>query len=235
MFARGCALVFAVFALAALAHEETKPRLLTVTGEGEVSVAPDRADVSLIVEASEKNLADAEKSVSDGVARLLKLCDSLDIARAQVRSAQLNVTPQYDDGTSKVFSNRPKIVGYVVSRQLDVDLRDLAKLGRLLQGALESGANRISGPSFGSSKKDEHQRAALALAAQDARANAETLAKAMDVKLGKLHALTASESSAMPQPMYAARMKVMGGQPEQGYEPGEIKFNASVSAEFDLP
>jgi hypothetical protein len=228
------ALVALTLAATAAAHEEPRPRLLTVSGEGEVEVAPDRADVGFSVEASEKNLADAEKAVTDGVARLLKLCDALGIPKADVRSAQLNVHPQYDGG---VVSSRPRIVGYFVSRQVDVDLRDLGKLGKLLQGAVETGANRVSGVGFGSTKKDEHQRAALARAAEDARANAEVLARAMGVKLGRLHALSASESGAAPE-MFQPRMamKAMAGaDAEQGYQAGEIRFQASVTAEYDLP
>lgn len=229
------ALVALTFCAAAAAHDEAQPRLLTVGGEGEVEVAPDRADVSFAVEASEKNLADAEKIVSAGVARLLKLCESLGVPKSAVRSAQLNVHPQYDSG---VVSSRPRIVGYLVSRQVDVDLRDLSKLGKLLQGAVESAANRVSGVAFGSSKKDEHQRAALALAAQDARANAEVLASAMGVKLGRLHALTASESGGVPQPMpFEMRKMAMASAPaaDQTYEAGQIRFQASVTAEYDLP
>jgi uncharacterized protein len=224
-----------IFAGAAAAHDEAKPRVLTVSGEGEVNVAPDRADIGLAVEASEKTLADAEGQVSDGIGRLLKLCETLGIPRSAVRSAQLTVQPQYEYGG--VVSNRPQIVGYLVSRQLDVDLKDLSKLGRLLQGAVEGGANRITGPSFGSSKKDEHQRAALALAAEDARANAQTLAKTLGVKLGRLHSLAASESGSNPTPVFyaATRMKAGGAPaPEQTYEPGEIRFTASVMADFDL-
>lgn len=227
-------LVALIFSAAAAAHEEPRPRLLTVAGIGEVKVAPDRADVSFAVEASEKSLADAEKAVSDGVARLLKLCESLGIAKAQIRSAQLNVHPQYD---GSVVSNRPRIVGYMVSRQVDVDLRDLGKLGRLLQGAVEGGANRVSGVSFGSTKKDDHQRAALALAAEDANANAAVLARSMGVKLGRLHTLTASESGGQPMPeryMMQARMK--GAEAADAtYEAGEMAFTASVTVEFDLP
>lgn len=228
------ALVALIFSAAAAAHEEARPRLLTVTGQGEVKVAPDRADVSFAVEAAEKTLADAEKQVGAGVAQLLKLCESLEIPKAQVRSAQLSVAPQYD---SSIVSGRPKIVGYTVSRQVDVDLRDLARLGRLLQGAVDHGANRVSGVSFGSTKKDEHQRAALALAAEDAKANAAALARTMGVKLGRLHALTAAESGGMPQPMMytmQARSKAME-MADQSYQAGEMTFQAAVTAEFDLP
>ena len=125
---------FSAFCAAAAAHEEPRPRLLTVSGEAEIEVAPDRADVSFSAEASEKTLADAEKAVTEATARLLKLCDSLGIEKNRVRSAQLNVHPQYDGG---IVSNRPRIVGYGVSRQVDVDLRDLSKLGKLLQDTVD--------------------------------------------------------------------------------------------------
>jgi hypothetical protein len=228
------ALVALTLCAAAAAHDEPRPRLLAVSGEGEVEVAPDRVDVGFSVEASEKSLADAEKAVTEATARLLKLCDALGIPRGDVRSAQLSVHPQYDGG---VISSRPRIVGYRVSRQIDVDLRDLAKLGRLLQGAVETGANRVSGVTLGSTRRDEHQRAALAKAAEDARANAEVLARTLGVKLGRLHSLTASESGGMPQPMpFETRMKAMSAPAaDQTYEAGEIRFQATVTAEFDLP
>ena len=228
-----CALVALTFSAAAAAHDEPKSRLLAVSGEGEVSVAPDRADVSFSAEASEKSLADAEKAVTESTAKLLKLCESLGIPKSHVRSAQLNVSPQYDGG---VISSRPRIVGYFVSRQVDVELRDLGKLGKLLQGAVEGGANRVGGVSFGSTRKDEHQRAALALAAEDAKANAEVLAKAMGVKLGRLHTLAASESGgAPPMPMMQLRKAMVSEAADQTYQAGEMKFQASVTAEFDLP
>lgn len=230
-----CALVALMFCAAAAAHDEGRPRLLAASGEGEVKVAPDRADVAFAVEAGEKTLADAEQKVGDGVVSLLKLCDALGIPKQRVRSAQLSVQPQYD---GSIVSNRPRIVGYVVSRQVDVELDDLAKLGRLLQGAVESGANRVAGVGFRSSKKDQHQRAALALAAEDARDNAAVLAKALGVKLGRLHALNSSESGGMPQPMYFERKRALSAAPaavEQSYEPGEIRFNATVNVEYDLP
>ncbi|MGH8482038.1 MAG: SIMPL domain-containing protein [Nevskiaceae bacterium] len=90
---------------------------------------------------------------------------------------------------------------------------------------------------FGSTKEDEHQRAALALAAQDARANADVLANAMGVKLGKLHSLTASASGGAPPPgvfmMRAAKAESMSA--DQTYEAGQIRFEATVTVEYDLP
>jgi uncharacterized protein YggE len=216
--------------------DDSRPRLLSVGGEGEVRVAPDRADVGLGVEASEKTLAAAEKKVTEGSMKLLKLCDSLGIPKNQVRSAQISIQPLYD--YSKGGGQRPLITGYVVSRQLDVDLRELALLGKLLQGALDAGANRVTGPAFDSSKRDEHQRTALSLAAEDARANAQQIAKTLGVKLGGLHSLSASGGGGMPptpmmRPSMMMEQKASGG--DQTYQAGEITFSATVTADFDLP
>lgn len=230
----GIALGALIFAAAAAAHDEPRPRVLSVSGTGEVEVTPDRADVAFAVEASEKALADAEAAVGEGVAALLKLCESLGIPKQRIRSAQLSVQPQYD---GSIVNNRPRIVGYLVSRQVDVDLQDLSRLGRLLQGAVAGGANRVSGVQFGSSKEDEHQREALARAAADARANAEVLARTLGVKLGRLRMLVAAESGGAPQPMYLERktMAASGMAADQTYEAGVIRFGATVNVEYDLP
>ena len=77
----------------------------------------------------------------------------------------------------------------------------------------------------------------LAKAAEDAKANAQVLAQAMGVKLGRLHTLNASSSGGQPMPqMFEMRAKAMSAPaPEQSYEAGELKFSASVSVEYDLP
>lgn len=212
--------------------DDARLRLITVGGEADVSAPPDRADVPLAVEASEKSLADAQRRATEGVERVLALCDQLGIARAQVRSAQAVVQPQYESGA---LSSRPRIVGYVASREMVVDLRDLSKLGALLEGAIDAGANRVTPPTFGSSRRDDLQRGALAKAAEDARANAQAIAKTLGVKLGPLHTLTANESGGEPVPMvYAMRAKAADSSAAESYSPGEIKFHASVTASFDL-
>jgi uncharacterized protein YggE len=75
----------------------------------------------------------------------------------------------------------------------------------------------------------------MSLAVQDARLNAEALAKAAGVRLGPVRSLNGS-ASGPPMPMFRSQVAMAdaAAPPEATYQPGEMKFNASVNAEYDL-
>ncbi|MDX1498123.1 MAG: SIMPL domain-containing protein, partial [Salinisphaeraceae bacterium] len=128
--------------------------------------------------------------------------------------------------------------GYVVTRQLQVDLRDLDKLGPLMTRAVQAGVNQVNPPQFRATKQRDLQRQALARAAADAKANAQALANSLDVKLGDVLQINAQHQQHYPTPMprMAMRMEAaqdMGGA-EQSYETGQIRYTAQVSASFEL-
>jgi uncharacterized protein YggE len=122
-----------------------------------------------------------------------------------------------------------------VSRQVQVELRDLEQLGALLERAVDAGVNQVNDPVLDSSKRKALEREAMARAVEDARLNAETLARAAGVKLGAVRSLNGS-ASAPPMPMYRqqAVMADAAMAPEASYQPGEMKFTATVNVEYDL-
>jgi hypothetical protein len=108
----------------------------------------------------------------------------------------------------------------------------------LLERAVSAGVNQVSDPALDSTKRKELERQAMTLAVQDARLNAETLAQAAGVKLGAVRTLNASSGPPVI-PMYRSKMVMADAAaappaPEASYQPGEMKFSASVSAEYDL-
>ncbi|MFL6575145.1 MAG: SIMPL domain-containing protein, partial [Povalibacter sp.] len=125
---------------------------------------------------------------------------------------------------------------YFVSRQVEVDLRDLDKLGTLLEKATDLGVNQMGDPRLESSKRRDLEREALAKAVQDARLNAEAIGKAAGAKIGNARTITAS-SGFTPAPM--ARMKTMAMSAEaadasQTYQSGQMTFTGNVQVEYDL-
>ena len=76
------------------------------------------------------------------------------------------------------------LLGYAVTRQVDIELRDLDKLGTLLEKAVDAGVNQVGDPVLDSTRRKELERQAMTKAVEDARLNAETLATAAGVKLG---------------------------------------------------
>jgi uncharacterized protein len=210
-------------------------RTLNVSGQGEVRAEPDRALVSLGIEARKPGLQEARAEVNKGIDAVLKLSRDLKIEPKFVRTTRINVQPEYDWNNQGRERN---LLGYFVSRQVEIELRQLDQLGTLLERAFSLGVNQISDPQLDSSKRRDLEREALGKAVADARLNAEILAKAAGAKAGLPRMISAS-SGMVPPPM-PMRAKVMSATMEasdsaaQTYRSGEITFNASVQMEYDL-
>ena len=215
------------------AHADERPRIVSTTGQGEVSAQPDMARVTLGVDARRKTLAEARAEVTAAIDRLLALTRELKIDPKYVNATRLQVRPEY---TWSEQGKKQVLQGYYVGRQVEVELRDLDQLGPLLERAVTAGANQVGDASLDSTRRKELERQAMTLAVQDAAANAGTLAQAAGARLGPVRSLNASPSPP-PMPMY--RMVAMADAApappaESTYVAGEMRFAATVSAEYDL-
>ena len=220
--------------LAVLADSDP-PRTVGVTGYGEVAAEPDLANVNLGVEARRPTMAEARAEVAKTVDRVLALTRDLKIDPKLVNATRLQVQPEYSWNEK---DRQRVLLGYVVSRQVQVELRDLEQLGPLLERAVDAGVNQVNDPVLDSSRRKSLEREAMAKAVEDARLNAETLAKAAGARLGPVRMLNGA-SAAPPVPMYRRGPMVMAdavaaAPPAETYQPGEMKFSASVNAEYDL-
>ena len=116
-----------------------------------------------------------------------------------------------------------------------MELRDLEKLGQLLERATDLGVNQIGDPRLDSSKRQDLVREALAKAVVDARQNAEVIAKAAGAKLGPRARSTRTRSSRRRRCRWCVRWRwkprPRGGAP---YQSGEMTFNATVNVQYDL-
>jgi uncharacterized protein YggE len=224
----------ALLAAAGLAAADAPPdRVVTVSGSGEIQVAPDKALVMVAVEARNPTLQTAQQEVNRTVERFLALCDELHIPRQQVQSSSANVQAEFDWNNE---THERRMLGYFVSRQIQVDLRDLDRLGPLMEKAVEIGVNQVSPPQLETTRAEALRREALSKAADDARLSAEALAKTLGARVGKVRRIASSDVGLQPpQPMErgVAMMAKAGGGAET-YETGQIRINAEVTAEFDL-
>jgi uncharacterized protein len=227
------ALALLLACTAAHAQQAEAPRTIGVSGQGEVRAEPDRATVTLGVESRKPKLEDARAAVAKTVDAVLKLTRELKIDPKQVRSTRINVQPEYNWGANN--ANERTLIGYLVSRQVEVELHDLEKLGQLLERATDLGVNQMGDPRLDSSKRQDLVREALAKAVVDARQNAEVIAKAAGARLGNARTINANtEFSQPPVPMVRAmamEAKAAGGAP---YQSGEMTFNATVNVQYDL-
>ena len=225
--------LLAMTLLASHAMADEMRREVAVAGSGEITVVPDRATLSMGVEMRARELEKAKQQVSQIVSDFLKLADKSGIEKKHLNTSQLTIRPEYDwNSTNK----ERRLTGFCVARQIQVELLDLDKIGPLMERATSLGVNQINGPFFASSQEKELHRAALKLAAEDARLNAEVLADSLGAGLGAVRSIRADNASLPPPPMPHARTMMMAqsAEAEQSYEIGEMKFSARVEAVFDL-
>jgi len=213
------------------------PRTINVNGKAEIKAEPDRARITLGVEARSKELKSARSEVDAAVKKILvMLDDKLDIEKKYIKSAQLITRPEYNYNSSR----KRNLIGYYATRSVEVDLHDLENLGQLMHEATELGITNMHAPQFYTSRKDELYREALVEASQNAKMNAKVLADSLNTKLGKVHQINATNVYFnQPVRVTGARMKskmaaesAMSG--AESYNVGEITVTADVNVVFDI-
>jgi uncharacterized protein YggE len=220
----------------ALAAEEPAPRIVAVTGQGEVSVRPDRARLNLAADALNMDLKIAEAEVNKVVRNFLLEARQLGAKDSQLSTAGIGINPEYlwDEK-----ARQQKLIGYRARREITVAVDDLDKVGDYLLRATKAGINHVSPPQLESSQADALTRQALVKAANDARDKARLLAEALGMKLGAVRNLRVNDFTPVPMMMKGMAVRAEAaafdsGNQEMGLSVGEIKYNANASVEFDL-
>lgn len=229
--AAACALLVSTLAVGT---EADRPRTISVSGQGEIQAEPDRALLTLGVEARKLKMEEARAEVTKTVDAVLKLARDMKIDPKYVRATRVSIQPEYNWDDKARERN---LIGYYVSRQVEIELRDLEKLGQLLEKSFDLGVNQVGDPRLDSSKRRELEREALAKAVADAKLNAEAVAKAAGARIGPPRTISAS-SGFVPPPMPMMKVQMMRAEgahdASQTYQSGQMGFSGSVQVEYDL-
>ncbi len=216
-------LVVAALFSTPVAAEESGIR---VTGTGEVIVVPDMARVSLEARREGTDAAALKSELDDVAARVLELTDALEVARRDVTAAAVNIYPRY-----QIRDDQQVPAGIIASRTIEVTVRDLTRIGELINGALERGVNGIGGVQLDASNRIELERKALDLAIDDAIREARQMAERFQVGLGTLISASSSPHQAQPLMMDALSMRVAA---KESFAPGEMSIRRDVQATFAI-
>ena len=192
-----CVAAATVFAGPALAAD----KLLTVTGDATVNVAPDTAVIRIGVTTAAKTAREASEGNARQATAVLAAIKDSGVADRDVQTSRLSLQPQYDQ--SKAGTAR--LLGFQVTNQLTVKFHDIDKLPGFLDRAIAAGANEMSGIEFIVSEQSKLLDQARDDAVADARRKAELYAKAAGVKVGQVVTITEEGSSPPPRPVQAMR------------------------------
>ena len=235
--ARHLATAFALAFLAAPAAQAQprylqmdEPRFIEVAGQASVEAVPDFARVTLGVTTAGKDAREALAANAKSVNALVDLLKSEGISAADIQTSSLSIAPTMSNPPSGSEAER-KITGYNVSNMVTVTVRDLSKVGALLDKAVDAGANAMYGLAYGENDPGALLDAVRPKAVADARRKAEIFAKAGGAKIGRMLSLT-EESGPTPVPMGKVYAR-MAAAPTP-VEPGRETLTVTVTARFEL-
>jgi len=153
-------------------------RWISVTAAGEASVTPDMAVVSFAVTGTGKELGATRDEVNARSSSVLARLREIGVAEVDLNAPDVMVQPEYD------YRKGQRLIGYRVVRQMVASVRDLDRLGDVLDGVVGAGANEVHGAQMKSSDPSAAEHEALRQATAAGRAKAEVLAAAAGVTLG---------------------------------------------------
>lgn len=229
-----CALAFAQQTLTA----PQPPRTISVSESAERQFTPDLGIVVVAVQTQADTVARAVNQNNTNAGHVLDAIKRLNIPRLTLRTLGYDVSPMYEQPTpGRPAPNPPRIVGYQVVNRIEVRIPQenpdqlSAAVGRVVDAALDAGANRVDQVSFTLVDPSAAMREVLAAATRSARLTAAMMAEAAGVTLGPLLNLSASPYFQPPQPLYARAEAAAAAAPIVA---GELTVRASVSAVYEI-
>lgn len=230
-------LLLTSIALPFLAHAQDarspmRRQVVRATGEASLTAKPDQARLSAGVIT---HAATAEEAVQQNATQTTAVLDALKKvvgANGEIKTSNYSVSPQYkyEQGHS------PEIDGYQASNTVEVTLNDLTLVGKVIDSAGHAGSNNINSISF-TLKNDQAVRAkAIAEATKQARANAEAIAQALNVRVVGVASAETVEPGGNPRPM-TPMFSMMGRQAMAAPTPvetGTLDIHATVSVTLEV-
>ncbi len=221
-------------------------RTITVVGRGEIKVKPDVATTTVGVEALGPTV---DAAMADAQARMTSVLGALKkmgIADKDIQTSnfsinferqgdQQTVTAQAGAGHAQATPGKftPPAGSYRVSNMVQVTIRDLTKVGDVIDTAVTAGANNVWGINFSLDNTKGLEAQAREAAVKDARARADALAGLTNVQVGDVMAVSEIVGN-QPMPMYStAKAEGLGGGGTPS-EPGEVTFTTQIQVVYAI-
>ena len=218
---------------AASGDESSTVNTISVSGTGKATGAPDIAYVALGVSITNTDVGQAVSQANAAMTKITQALGSQGIGAADIQTLNYNVYPQ-----NKIDPQTGQPTGettYHVDSSLQVKVRQMDQIGKVIQAALNSGANSVNGLSFGIEDPSKLQSQARDAAVQDAKQKAGELATSLGVTLGQ--PITVSEtlgSTPQPRALAASGVQGLGGGGEVPVSTGELTVQVQVDVTFRI-
>jgi uncharacterized protein YggE len=220
-------LVALLLAAPALADPFPKAPHVYVEGSAEIRVEPDTLELSLVIEATDPQIAAAKARVDERSRKLIAACREIGIKEGDITSMNLQIGPAYG-----YAGHERKFLGTRVYRPIEVILRDLDSYPELIKAIVSAQIGEITSATLTSSKADKTLDQAQQLALSDARARAERLATASGQELGAAYSISEFNQRANQRYLLSPAREI-GGEARRRVSDVQALGSASDSEPFE--
>lgn len=225
-----------VSAPAALAAPEgTATRTITVIGTGSMFVEPDVAEANVGVNVSAATVEQASDQVNQRMAAVLKALDEEGIAERDIQTSNYSIyfeeRPDLERMPMSGGEQGPAGV-YRVSNQVRIVIRDLDRVGEILDAVIQAGANNVYGVTFTREDAEAARRQARSEAVQNARAKAQEYARLNSLTLGEVISVSEVIGGSMPFVGVREAAGYGGGGPD--ISPGQLEVQVQIQITYEV-
>ncbi|MCA0969522.1 SIMPL domain-containing protein [Halobacillus litoralis] len=201
--------------------------VLWVTGHGSVKVEPDTAEVKLGVVTENESLTLAQQENSEVTKRVIETIQAVGVEASDIQTAEYYIFPEYDyqDGV-QLFR------GYRVTHLLNVTIRNIGRVGEVMDAAVSQGANRVSNVTFDIQNRSEYEQEALRRSLFDAQKKARTLSNTLNVRLYPLPIKIFEGRTSERESASAFSNSMVKGAVSTPIESGQTEVTAEIQAQF---
>jgi len=204
---------------------------IRVTGFGEAFGQPDQAQVTMGVETFATKVNDATSENEAVIAAILSALEEAGVASEDIQTSNYSLWAE-----QKYGDNGPEgIIGYRVTNQVTVVIRDIDNVGDVLVAVTAAGANSIYGVQFSVADPAALQVEAREKALEDARQRAESLAQLSGLILGNILAI---DETVGQYPRPASQMGAGGAadamEASTSISPGQLSYQSQVQLTFEI-
>jgi len=224
--------VLMVFVLLGLVGCQQSENTINVSGDSEITVDPDEAEVWAGISVVELTAEEAQSEANKVINEVIDGLRYKGISEEDIETERLNLYEErrYEDGEYNV-------VGWRASQTLKIKTEDLDKVGEIVDVCVENGANQVNRINFGLSeeKEQEYKKEALAKATSNAKEKAETIADSLGVKLGEVRSVSEAQHYYRPYG-YMMETKVGSAAVEEAAQvmPQKVDITGQISLVYNV-
>jgi len=230
----GCGLAFAqFFPPYAKAAGMEQINTITVSGKGEITIAPDVAYIQFGLNTEGKSAQEAQQKNAELFSKIQDAIEKQGVQKADIKTVRYYTQPDYQWEKDKNV-----LKGYRSEHMVEVTYRKVDAIGALLDAVTKVGVNRIDTIRFGTEKEEEYEIQALEKAVDNASKKANALAVRAGKKVKQVIMIQESGTSSPPI-LYreAAEMmnaKSMAQDQSTTINQGELKFSRQVQVTYEF-